>query len=162
VLLRIIKERNMNIFEVLKRDHKTVSHLFKDIEWTTNKQVQVREQLFSDLKIELTIHSELEEKIFYSELREHPQTLELVSEAFDEHTRVKDLLEELAVMSKDGDEWMSRIIELKKNVDHHVLEEESEMFSWARQVLSQEQIEEMGLQMRIEKDKLLPLLHKAR
>jgi hemerythrin superfamily protein len=152
----------MNIFEVLKKDHKTVSELFNKIVTTSNRQVQVRDQLFGRLKKELNTHAEMEEKIFYAELRKHKQTARFISESMSEHYEMKDLLEELSVMSRDDDEWIRGILNLRKVVENHVNHEEDEIFDLASHVLSQEQIYEMGLQVKIEKDILLHVGFRAK
>ena len=68
-------------------------------------------------------------------------------EAFEEHRVVKRLLSELESMPKTDERWGAKLKVLQENVEHHVEEEEGEMFKSARKVLSQEQIEELGARM---------------
>ena len=137
----------MDAFELLKKDHEKVSGIFEKLETTTERGVKTREELFTQLKTELNVHAKIEEQIFYPALRDARETHELTLEAFEEHAVVKQLLAELEKLSKDDETWGPKLTVLKENVEHHVEEEEGEMFSGARKVLSSEQIEELGARM---------------
>jgi len=67
---------------------------------------------------------------------------------------VKELLKELASTPKDTEEWTAKLTVLKENVEHHVEEEEGEMFKKARKVLTDEEAEELGSRMEAAKKKL--------
>lgn len=130
----------MDAFEILRQDHQKVSGIFQQIEKGAGNQ----EQLFRQLKQELNLHAQIEETILYPALQQQSETSEITKEAYEEHQEVKDLLAELEAMSPGEEDWDSLIQELKASVEHHVEEEEGEMFSRAREVLSQQQIEEIG------------------
>jgi hemerythrin-like domain-containing protein len=137
----------MDAFELLKQDHKKVSGIFEKLEPTTERGVKTREELFTQLKTELDIHARIEETIFYPALKEADETRDIVLEGYEEHGVVKDLLAELEAMPKDDERWGAKLKVLKENVEHHVEEEEGEMFSGAKKVLSREQIEALGTRM---------------
>ncbi len=137
----------MNAFELLKKDHEKVSGIFEKLEATTERAIKTREELFARLKSELDVHAQIEETIFYPTIKEAAATHEITLEAIEEHHVIKQLLAELDGMPPDRDEWTAKLTVLKENVEHHVEEEEGEMFKKARQVLSQEQIEELGTRM---------------
>ncbi|HKC66115.1 MAG TPA: hemerythrin domain-containing protein [Pyrinomonadaceae bacterium] len=137
----------MDAFELLKKDHEKVSGIFEKLETTTERGVKTREELFTQLKQELDIHAQIEEQIFYPALEEADETHDITLEAFEEHAIVKQLLSELEALSKDDETWGAKLKVLKENVEHHVEEEEGEMFSGARKVLSSEQIEALGSRM---------------
>ena len=137
----------MNAFELLKADHKTVAGLLDKIDQTTERGVKTREELFTRLKTELDIHAKIEESVFYPALEEADETREITLEAFEEHRLVKQLLSELESMPKDDEQWTARFTVLKENVEHHVEEEEGEMFKKARKVLSREDAETLGTRM---------------
>jgi len=137
----------MDAFELLKKDHEKVSGIFEKLETTTERGVKTREELFTQLKQELDIHAQIEEQIFYPVLEEADETHEITLEAFEEHAVVKQLLSELEQLSKDDETWGAKLKVLKENVEHHVEEEEGEMFTGAREVLSSEQIEALGSRM---------------
>ena len=145
----------MNIFEILKADHQKVSGLFVRIEQTKNEHLQERKVLFSQLREELVSHTEIEEKVFYSELRMYDETKALISHSVSDHNTVRDLLQEISETAFDSSEWLLKINELRAEVEHHVEEEETILFKKAREVLSREMIKEMGISFKIEKDKIL-------
>ncbi len=137
----------MNAFELMKQDHKKVSGIFENLEPTTERGVKTREELFAQLKQELSIHARIEEEIFYPAIKEAKETRDITLEAYEEHNVVKQLLTELDELSKDDETWGAKLKVLKENVEHHVEEEESEMFPSAKKVLSPEQVEELGTRM---------------
>jgi hypothetical protein len=134
----------MDAFELLKKDHERVSGIFEKLEPTTERGVKTREELFTQLKRELDIHARIEEEILYPVLKKAKETEEITLEAYEEHHVVKQLLAELEELPKDDETWGAKLTVLKENVEHHVEEEEDEMFKDARKVLSKEEIETLG------------------
>ena len=132
----------MNVFELLKQDHQKVSGIFQQIE--AADAAGQRTQLFAQLKQELDLHAHVEETILYPALKQSAETRSITMEAYEEHQEVKDLLAEIEQTPVDDEEWDALVLELKESVEHHVEEEEGEMFAQARDVLSQEQIDEIS------------------
>ena len=143
----------MDAFTLLKNDHKTVAGLMEKIEKTTERAVKGREELFTQLKSELDIHAQIEETILYPVLEKAEETHDISLEAYEEHKVVKQLLSELESEPKNEDEWTAKFTVLKENVEHHVEEEEGEMFKKARRVLSKDEIEELGRRLEEAKGK---------
>ena len=141
----------MNAFQLLKEDHQKVSGIFQQIEPTTERAQKTRTELFAQLKQELDIHARIEETIFYPSIKRAAETREIVLEGFEEHHVIKMLLKELEAMPVDTEEWAAKIKVLQENVEHHVEEEEGEMFQKARDVLSEDQIDQLGARMEEEK-----------
>lgn len=137
----------MDAFELLKSDHEKVAGILEKIEGTTERALKTREELFTQLKTELDIHAAIEEKIFYPVLEKAEESRDITLEAFEEHRLVKQLLGELESESKDDETWTAKFTVLKENIEHHVEEEEGEMFKQARKVLSKDEIEELGTRM---------------
>ena len=137
----------MDAIELLKQDHEKVSGIFEKLEPTTENAVKTREELFTKLKSELDVHARIEETIFYPAIKEAGETHDITLEAYEEHRIVKQLLSELESMSKDEDQWGAKLKVLKEAVEHHVEEEEGEMFKKTRKVLSQEQLDELGARL---------------
>ncbi len=137
----------MDAFELLKSDHKKVAGILEKIEGTTERALKTREELFTQLKTELDIHAKIEETIFYPVLEKAEESRDITLEAFEEHRLVKQLLNQLAAESKDDEKWTAKFTVLKENVEHHVEEEEGELFKKARKVLTKEEIEELGARM---------------
>ena len=134
----------MNAFTLLKNDHEKVAGILEKIDATTERALKGREELFTQLKNELDVHARIEEEILYPALEEFEETRDISLEAYEEHALVKQLLEELAVAPKDDEQWTAKFTVLKENIEHHVEEEEGEMFPKARKVLSEDDIEQLG------------------
>ena len=143
----------MDAFTLLKNDHKKVAALFEQIEPTTERAVKTREEAFGKLKEELDVHAHIEEKILYPVLKKEAETRDITFEGIEEHHVVKMLLAELAGMAVDSEEWTAKVKVLQENVEHHVEEEETTMFKLGREVLTKEEIEDLGTRLEAEKDK---------
>jgi hemerythrin-like domain-containing protein len=144
----------MNAFQLLKEDHQKVSGIFQQLEPTTERAEKTRTELFAKLKGELDVHAQIEETIFYPAIKQEAETREIVLEGFEEHHVIKILLKELDSLPVDTEQWTAKLKVLQENVEHHVEEEEGEMFQKARQVLSEEQIDQLGARMEEEKKRL--------
>ena len=134
----------MNAFALLKADHEKVADMLVTIEDTTERAIKTRDALFARLKEELDLHARIEEEMFYPALKESEETRDITLEAYEEHRLVKQLLGELEAEPKDTEEWTAKFTVLKENIEHHVEEEEGEMFKKAQRVLSKEEIEALG------------------
>lgn len=143
----------MNAFTLLKEDHQKVAGILEKLDDTTERGVKTREELFAQLKSELDIHAEIEETIFYPELEKHDETRDITLEGIEEHRIVKELLAELDALAKDDEVWTAKMTVLKENVEHHVEEEEGEMFPKARKALTEEEIESLGTRLQAAKKK---------
>ena len=143
----------MDAFQILSKDHRTVEQLFEKIEKADNRGTKHREQLFQNLRQELELHAELEEKIFYPEMKKHAGTKGLVGEALEEHGEVKQMLREIGRLSAEEDQWSEMVNELKMAVQHHVREEEERMFPAARKELDKRRQDELGQQIHDMKQK---------
>jgi hemerythrin-like domain-containing protein len=140
----------MDAFNLLKTDHQKVAELFDQLESANGK---AKLQVFAQIKTELELHTHIEETIFYPALEDPKQTHDLVLEAYEEHDIVKNLLNELSKAKSADDEWEAQAKVLRENVEHHVEEEENELFKKTRAALSQEEIETLGEQMENEKQR---------
>jgi len=145
----------MNAIQLLKDDHKKVSALFEQLEPTTERAEKAREELFGKLKQELDIHAKIEESIFYPAIKQAAETRDIVMEGFEEHHVIKILLKELDSMPVGTEQWTAKLKVLKENVEHHVEEEEGEMFPKSKDVLETQQIDQLGAQMEEMKKQLL-------
>lgn len=144
----------MDAFTLLKNDHKTVAGLFEIIEPTSERAVKTREEAFGKLKDELEIHAHIEETILYPTLKKEAETRDITFEGVEEHHVIKTLLAELAGMAVDTEEWTAKAKVLQENVEHHVEEEETKMFKLAREILSKEEINDLGDRLEAEKTKV--------
>jgi hypothetical protein len=138
----------MDPFELLKADHKKVAELFDTLEAASGKR---KLDVFKRIKSELEVHTHIEEAIFYPALEKPEETHDLTLEAYEEHSVVKTLLAELSGAKSATDEWQARTKVLRENVEHHVDEEENELFDKAEDALSDEELEALGQRMAAEK-----------
>src|SRR3979409_2746289 len=111
---------------------------------TTERGVKTREEKWNKLLKELTIHENIEEEIFYPALHEHPRLKDIVLEALEEHHLVDDIVEQLKDTPFDDEHWSAKFKVTKENVEHHIEEEESPMFSKVRQEFSRDELDELG------------------
>jgi hemerythrin-like domain-containing protein len=141
----------MNAIALLKEDHEKAKKLMDELEKTTERGVKTREEKWTKLLKELTIHENIEEEIFYPALMEHPKAKDIVLEALEEHHLVDDIVEQLKGTPFDDEHWSAKFKVTKENVEHHIEEEETEMFKISRQVFSTEELEELGSRMEASK-----------
>ncbi len=135
----------MDFFEILTQDHQKVSDLFQQIQ--TSQDETARKRLITQVKKELDLHAHIEETILYPALKEADETREITGEAYVEHSEVKQILAKLEQTSPTEARFNQLFTELRTNVEHHVKEEEGEMFPKARKVLGQEKIEQITAQI---------------
>jgi hemerythrin-like domain-containing protein len=120
---------------LLKADHQRVKDLFAQYEAADN--VETKRTLAEQVFVELEMHAQLEENVFYPAVNEETEEgPELVKESLSEHETVKHLIQELRDMAHDTDAFDAKFQELIHNVEHHVEEEEAEMFPLAEEELS--------------------------
>jgi hypothetical protein len=138
----------MDPFKLLEADHRNVEKLFSQLE---SAQGAAKLRVFEQIRTELELHTHIEEKIFYPALEKPEETHDLTLEAYEEHAVVKNLLKELGRARTANDEWEAQAKVLKENVEHHVQEEENELFQKAEDALNQEDLEALGERMQAEK-----------
>jgi hypothetical protein len=137
----------MDALAMLKADHDKVKDLLKELEATTERGVKKRQDLFATIKGELTVHEIIEEEIFYPALKNHPKAKDIVLEAYEEHHVVDLLMGELESLDVSDETWGAKALVMKENVEHHIDEEEGEMFKQARQVFDRQELVDLGDQM---------------
>jgi hemerythrin-like domain-containing protein len=137
----------MDAITMLKNDHDKVKELLARLESTTERGVKTREELFATIKGELTVHETIEEEIFYPALKEHPKAKELVLEGYEEHHVVDTVMAELEGLDVSDETWGAKATVMKENVEHHIEEEEGEMFKQARQVFDRQELDDLGARM---------------
>ena len=127
-------------FASLKEDHRKVEKIFAEILDTTERAEKTRKQLFEELYTALNNHAALEETVLYPALEKADLTHDLALEAEEEHKVARTLLEELAVEDETTEEWTAKITVLKENIEHHVGEEEEELFRDAEKALTEDEL----------------------
>jgi hemerythrin-like domain-containing protein len=146
----------MEIYAKLKADHRRIAKLLDDIEKTTERAVKTRTTLFAELKSLLLAHADAEAATFYTalEAKKLPEKV-MMPEAHAEHDVVKVLLAELSSMNCGTVERSGKFLVLKENVEHHVKEEENEIFKDAKKVLDKDESKRIGEEMEAMETRLL-------
>jgi hypothetical protein len=137
----------MNAITLLTSDHDKVKKMLNEGESTTERGVKTRTELFQELKAELMIHERIEEEIFYPALKSHPKAKDIVLEGYEEHHVVDEIMGELEATPVTDETWGAKFLVMKENIEHHIEEEEGEMFKQARQVFDAEELETLGARM---------------
>jgi hemerythrin superfamily protein len=136
--------------DLLKADHDKVEDLFASVrsnEDGNNKSV------FEKIKQELDLHTHVEEQIFYPNVLENgnEELKKIVREGLEEHAQVKTLLSEMAPMSGDDAEFKAKLQVLMENVEHHVEEEEDDMFPLVKDQMDEQMLVRLGSLITAEK-----------
>ncbi len=138
----------MDALSLLKEDHDRVRKMLEEGEQTTERAEKTRTELFARLKSELTVHERIEEEVLYPALKgEHAQARDLAFEGYEEHHVVDTILAELEATPVTAEEWTAKFKVAKENLEHHIEEEEGQMFADARKAFSRDELEEMGRRM---------------
>jgi hemerythrin-like domain-containing protein len=145
----------MDAMSLLKEDHRKVKKMLAELESTTERGVKTREELFTRVKRELVVHEAIEEEIFYPALKEHPKTKEIALEGYEEHHVVDTVMAEIEGVAYDDETWSAKFKVMKENLEHHIEEEEGEMFKQARQVFDQDELAQLGESMKARKEDLI-------
>jgi hemerythrin superfamily protein len=141
---------------LLTADHDKVRDLFKRFE---KAEGAGKQEIFRQIAMELTIHTKIEEEIFYPAVKMLPDLAEMVGEAYEEHNIVDFVLESMLKLSPDDERYTAKFTTLKENVEHHAEEEEKEMFPKAAQKLTN--ADEIGRKLRERKQQLMDQLTKS-
>jgi hemerythrin superfamily protein len=129
------------IFHHLAGEHAEVSTRMKRVAGTM--EIQVRQELFPDIRRQLLAHARGEERVFYPVLRELPELQGLVAQCLDDHAELEQYLNRLDVKDKSTKHWGDLFEEMVRAVEAHVAREEQELFPRARDVLTGQQAKEM-------------------
>jgi hemerythrin superfamily protein len=140
--------------EMLKADHRRVRALFQRYNETDDQAM--RQGIVAELFVELELHTQLEETVFYPAFADetNQQGQDLVAASLEDHEEIDVLVEELRGLEADQEAFAAKFQELRTKVEQHVQEEESQMFPQAEQAL-QEQLEELRDEMQEIKEHLL-------
>jgi predicted DNA-binding protein len=142
----------MDAIALLKADHDKVKKLLTELESTTERGVKTRSELFATIKGELTVHEVIEEEIFYPALKSHPKAKDIVLEGYQEHHVVDLLMGELESLDVSDETWGPKALVMKENIEHHIEEEEGDMFVQARRVFDKQELDDLGAQMATRKE----------
>ncbi len=138
----------MDIYQYIRRDHEKVDGLMAQV--LAAESSAARKALFQEIKEELTIHADSEERTFYKAI-DDATSKEAVEEDLEhgehEHEEIEKQLDKVSSTPVESEEWLEVFKDLKHAVDHHVKEEESDIFSRAKQYLSDGQAKDLVHEM---------------
>jgi hemerythrin superfamily protein len=121
--------------ELLKQQHREVEEMFERFEKMTDRAVVSKKKLADEICNALIMHTTIEEEIFYPATREaSDETEDMVDEAVVEHASAKDLIAQIQEMDPGDDLYDAKVKVLGELVEHHVKEEEEEMFPKTREL----------------------------
>ncbi|MEN5258659.1 hemerythrin domain-containing protein [Pseudomonas protegens] len=147
----------MNAIDLLKADHEKVKGILSQLSESTDRALKKRVDLLDKLEMEITIHTQLEEQILYPAFKEAggKEQDEMYYEAKEEHRTVDSLvLPDLKATDPSTPEFAGRVKVVKELLEHHIEEEETEMFPQAKKLLGKAKLEELGEQMQAMKASL--------
>ncbi len=149
----------MDALELLKQDHQKVAELFGQVEAT--KSEKKHKQLFQQIKVALEAHTHIEETILYPSFVQHEELKDMTLEAYEEHKQVKTLLREIDQLAEGSERFDAKLTVMAENVEHHVKEEETEMFPKVRNHYDKRQLAQLGQEMEAAKQAFLKTTQKS-
>jgi len=135
--------KEKSAIDLLKADHKKVTELFSEYEQT--HAMGKKKELAAEICSALTVHAQVEEEMFYPDVKAALKDKELVPEAAVEHGVIKNLVAQIESGEQDEEMYDAKVKVLSEYVRHHVKEEESEMFPKIKQ--SSLDLVELGARM---------------
>jgi hemerythrin superfamily protein len=133
----------VNAIDLLKQQHDEVKALFKKIERAEGDE---KEELFDRIADALAMHAAIEEQHFYPATKDD-RTEELLHEAVEEHLSVKRIIADMLEMEPSDPQFDAKCKVLEEQVEHHVEEEEGDLFPKVKKMLSKDELEDLGVVM---------------
>ncbi|HXP01204.1 MAG TPA: hemerythrin domain-containing protein [Luteibacter sp.] len=155
----------MDAIALLKQDHKLVKSLLEDLTQSTTRAVKKRGELVQQIYMNLKAHTTIEEEIFYPAFKSAGKKEEekLYYEALEEHRAAEDLvLPDLMKTDPATEQFSGRAKVLKELIEHHIEEEEGDMFKDARKLLDKNQLNDLGARMEARKTELLAQMKRSK
>ena len=154
----------MDAIQLLKADHKKVKELLAELAATTTRGVKKRADLLSEININLKAHNMIEEEIFYPAFKKagEKEEAKMYYEALEEHRAAGDLvLPDLLNTKPDSEQFSGRAKVLKELIEHHVKEEEGQMFKDAKKLFSSEELDQLGKRLEQRKAEVMKELKRS-
>lgn len=148
-----MKTEKLDAIALLKDDHKKVKDLFEKFDKLSDRSKVNKKKIADQICLELTVHTQVEEEIFYPAVRDPIKDEDLMDEAVVEHASAKELIAQISEMDPGDDLYDAKVKVLSEQIDHHVEEEEDEMFPKVRK--TKVDLLALGEQMAARKDELM-------
>lgn len=130
-----------DIFEILKADHDTHRAMLEDLADAKRKD---RAELFEAFRVEVSAHAAAEEESLYATMLADPELRDDGRHSVAEHKELDDLFGELQELKPESEAWGKKFAELRHRYEHHIDEEEDEMFPAAKEHFSSAKAAELG------------------
>jgi len=141
----------MNAIDLLKSQHREVSKLFSKIEKT--EDASDKSELFNEIADKLAVHAAIEEHHFYPAVKAK-RTEDILLESLEEHLGIKRIIADLMEVNAEDETFDAKVKVLKEQVEHHVEEEESDLFPKVKKLFDKDQLEALGQEMSAEQAEL--------
>ncbi|HEY0142106.1 MAG TPA: hemerythrin domain-containing protein [Thermoanaerobaculia bacterium] len=144
-----------NAITMLKSDHATLKRLLRELNETTERATKQRESLVREIEQELKMHAQIEEEVFYPAFKavtKGQEAEDLFYEAAEEHHVVDMVLPALKTANPKSKEFTAKAKVVKELIEHHIREEETQMFAAARQLFDEDQLRQLGDLMQTRKE----------
>lgn len=152
----VISTSKDSAITMLMADHAKVKKLFKEFEKLSKKDDDGKVEIANQICMELIVHAKAEEEVFYPAARMAINDDDMLNEAEVEHDTAKDLIAQIQTMSPNDEMYDAKVTVLGEYIDHHVKEEETEMFPKVRK--AKVDLSELGQQLKMKKEELMSKL----
>ena len=133
----------MDAIKLLKEQHRMVEKLFSQLEEAEGEE---KADLFAQLADSFLVHCHIEEELFYPAVFED-RTEDDLREAVEEHLQAKRIIADMLDMDQEDEQWTAKCAVLKEDIQHHVKEEENELFPQVQKDFTKKRLDELGRQM---------------
>jgi hemerythrin superfamily protein len=142
----------MSAIDLLESQHREVEKLFSQIEKA--KDNEKKTELFNEIADKLAVHAAIEEHHFYPAVKAK-RTEDILLEALEEHVTIKRTLADLMKIDADDETFDAKVKVLKEEIEHHVKEEESDLFPKVKKLIAEADLEVLEQQMVAEQEELI-------
>ncbi|MCO6383423.1 hemerythrin domain-containing protein [Oceanicola sp. 502str15] len=150
-----------DIYEAIKADHDRHRELLETLSDTSGDS-ETRRSAWKEFYHDVKAHAAAEEETFYSKLIARTWGQEHARHSVHEHQQLDDILEELNEMDMSSPGWLTRFKTLRHDYEHHIDEEEDEVFSRAKEIISEDEISGYGKRFLERKDKEAGLIEEKK
>jgi hemerythrin superfamily protein len=134
----------MDVLKLLKDDHDEVKSMFKKLQKAEGAEAL---RLWEQLRDMLNLHEQMEETQFYPKLKQDESAKDIILESYQEHHVLDVLMGEISQFKPSDEQWTPKIKVLQENAEHHIKEEEEELFPKVRKIWETSKRDEIGRQM---------------
>jgi hemerythrin superfamily protein len=137
----------MTVLSLLMQDHDSVRDLFSRFDAAAKSASEWKAELFEKMRLELTVHTKVEEEILYPALKAlDGEGRQLAREGLGEHQEIHQLLFQISRIDPRDERFDDHVGALREDVEHHLEKEERQIFQFAKENCPEDQLEELGIE----------------